>query len=72
MSQNQTILDHLKGHRSISHKTAYERYGVARLAARIKDLREEGHQIDTITCQEYSAKQRKLVKFARYRLVQEA
>jgi len=68
MSQNQTILTHLLTHRSICHKTAYNAYGIARLAARIKDLRDDGHKIITITCQEWSDKQRKMVSFARYRL----
>ena len=38
-SQCDMVLDHLKNHGSISHREAEELYGIARLAARINDLR---------------------------------
>ena len=68
MSQNQTVLTHLLNHRSITRKTAYNVYGIANLPARIGELRKDGHNITTITCQDWSTKQKRMVRFARYRL----
>ncbi len=45
MSQNQVILQHLSK-ASITPLEALTKYGCLRLAARIKDLREAGHQIN--------------------------
>ena len=46
-SQCQRILDHLSHYHFITPLTALTRYGCFRLAARIKDLRDEGHDIET-------------------------
>jgi hypothetical protein len=46
MSQCDDILNHLK-REPISAIEALNRYGCFRLAARIKDLREQGHDIET-------------------------
>lgn len=44
-TQTTRILGHLRqGHR-LTQSEALERYGIARLAARIYDLREDGHDI---------------------------
>jgi hypothetical protein len=48
MTQIQSILDHLK-QAPITPLEALEQYGCFRLAARIKDLREQGHTIHTKT-----------------------
>ena len=48
-SQCELVLDHLKNHGSISHKEAEELYGIARLAARIADLRKLGVRISSHT-----------------------
>jgi hypothetical protein len=47
MSDSQTaqILDHLKKGRVITPLKALHRFGCLRLAARIKDLRNDGHPI---------------------------
>lgn len=47
MSQNDAILNHLRQERTITALEALELYGSFRLAARIKDLREAGHIINT-------------------------
>ena len=47
MSQNQQILKHIQEHGSINPLMALERYGCMRLAARISELREKGHKIET-------------------------
>ena len=46
MSQCSDILNHLK-HGPITAVEALNSYGCFRLAARIKDLREDGHEIET-------------------------
>jgi hypothetical protein len=48
MSQSQQVLQHLR-HGTLTAIEALQRYGTFRLAARIADLRQAGHQIDTNT-----------------------
>lgn len=47
MTQSQQILADLKAGKHITPLAALERYGCFRLGARIYDLKQEGHQIDT-------------------------
>lgn len=47
-SQNKLILQHLREHKSITALDALGKFQCFRLAARIHDLREAGHRIDTI------------------------
>ena len=47
MSQCNQIMNHLKRHGHIEPLTALSTYGCYRLAARIGDLRERGHNIET-------------------------
>ena len=47
MSQNNQILSHLKSARSITPLQALGLFGCLRLAARIRDLRDDGHHIST-------------------------
>jgi hypothetical protein len=47
MSQKTDILMHLKYHKTIDSITALENYGCFRLSARIKNLRDAGHDIKT-------------------------
>ena len=42
------ILDYLKRHGSITSVEAFQYFGITRLAARIKDLRDRGYLIDTV------------------------
>lgn len=48
MSQNKTVLNHLKRHGSITSLDAILQHKILRLAARINDLREMGYNIQTI------------------------
>lgn len=48
MSQNQRLLMWLQVNKSISPKEAWGNLGIYRLSARIKELREQGHDIRTI------------------------
>jgi len=45
MTQCEQILRHLRNEGSITQREAAQRYGIYRLAARIYDLRREGHDI---------------------------
>ena len=53
-TQNDLILEHLKEHGTINPLQALELYGSFRLSARILDLRQDGHNIETI--EEYLVK----------------
>jgi len=44
-SQNALVLKHLKSGKSLTPLTALSQYGIMRLAARIYDLRQQGHDI---------------------------
>ena len=46
-SQNEQILQHLKRGRKITPLDALNKFGCFRLAARISDLRNQGHVIST-------------------------
>ena len=65
LSQNKQILHYLKSMGSITPIVALNEYGCFRLAARIKDLRDEGHNILT----EIVYNDNK--KYARYCLINE-
>jgi hypothetical protein len=56
MSQSSEILDHLKRHKNISPLEAFREYGCFRLAARINDLRKDGHNIKTLMTSEPDGK----------------
>jgi len=62
-SQNQKILSYLKSGKDLSPITALNKFGCFRLAARISDLRNQGHTIWT----NYITKGNKT--FATYKLV---
>jgi len=63
MSQTSAILSHMKRYGSIEPLTALDKYGSLRLAARIADLRGQGHKIETVMVE------RDDKRFASYRLV---
>ncbi len=63
-TQNRSILDHLNEHGSITPGEALLVYGVFRLAARVNELRNKGHKIETQMREDGNGK-----KYARYWLV---
>lgn len=65
MSQNKRIFNHLK-RRPLTAAQAYKKFGCLRLAARIAELREDGHPIETETVSQGGK------RFARYWLIEEA
>jgi hypothetical protein len=48
MTQTETILAHLQAGGSITPIDALREFGCFRLAARIKDIRDEGHDVQTL------------------------
>ena len=66
-SQCELVLDHLKNHGSISSREAETEYGIARLAARIRDLTRMGVQIRTEMVQGVN-RYGKTTRYARYYL----
>jgi hypothetical protein len=63
MSQTQKILSYLKSGKTLTPITALEKFGCFRLSGRIYDLRDEGHNIQTIP----TKKDGKV--FAKYKLI---
>lgn len=63
MSQKEVLLKHLK-RKTISQYEALLVYGIARLASRIDELRQEGWNIETIMKRDDKGK-----RYARYRMV---
>lgn len=63
--QTKAIADHLSRHGTLTAQQALREYGCFRLAARIQELREAGHQIETV----YITTRRRgeVVRFAEYR-----
>ena len=47
-SQNEMVLDYLKKNKAISTMEAFTELRITRLSARIFDLRQAGHKIDSI------------------------
>lgn len=47
MTQNETILNHIKKHGSITSMEAFAEYNITRLSGRIHELRAQGHPIVT-------------------------
>ena len=47
-SQNTEILGHLQRGKSITPLVALQNYGCMRLASRIRELREQGHNINSV------------------------
>jgi hypothetical protein len=67
MTQSDTILNYLEQHESISPVEALTVAGCFRLAARINDLRNRGHKIETKIKQDINGR-----RYARYQLVSKA
>lgn len=67
-SQNLKVLNHLRNKGPLTPLAAMNSYGITRLAARINDLRKEGHEIQTkmITVQNRDFDK---VRIAEYRML---
>jgi hypothetical protein len=68
MSQTQMILNHLQKNKGITSMEAISEYGITRLASRIHELRESGHNIQNFweeSVNRYGVK----VKYVRYVLI---
>ena len=69
LSQNKMLLMYLKEYKSITALEALKELGSLRLAARINDLRTDGHNIITETA--YIGKGPERKRIAKYKLVLE-
>lgn len=67
-SQKQEVLDFLQGGRIITPNAAIERFRCFRLAARILELRNDGHRIETIKVKRKSKRTARNITYAAYRL----
>jgi hypothetical protein len=63
MTQNEAILGRLKEGKSVTQMGALQAYGCFRLAARINELRKQGHLIKTLLVKAPNGR-----SYARYRL----
>lgn len=69
MTQNEMILDHLTTHpNGITPREAEDRFGCMRLASRISDLRDMGHNISK-EWETHKNRFGRRVTYARYKLV---
>ena len=59
------ILKHFKSGNSLTSKEAFELFGITRLAARIKDLRDMGYDIRT-SMEESENRYGEVTRYARY------
>ena len=64
------ILKHLRTHRWLTSKDAFELYGITRLSARIKELRDKGYNIETVMV-ETTTRFGESCRYARYILFEE-
>lgn len=62
--QREIVLEHLKDYGTLTQLEALQRYGIGRLSARVKRLRDRGHQIATDQDGPHD--------YATYRLIEEA
>ena len=68
MSQNEMVLKHLNKYGCITTFQAFDLYGITRLSARIKDIRNMGYEI--IACrQKATNRYGKKIGFCRYTLM---
>jgi len=70
-SQNERVLEYMKEHDGITSLQAYEKLGVTRLSARIKDLRTQGNIIFSDPV-EVENRFGDMCKVSMYRLIKEA
>lgn len=69
MTQCDQVLAHLKTGAYITQSEALERYGIARLAPRIEELKKRGYNITTVMIR-FTTVLGKRGKYAAYRLKQ--
>lgn len=59
------ILNHLEKNGSITSMEAFQLYGITRLAARIKELRDRGYDVVTLTMDSVN-RYGEIVRYAKY------
>ena len=68
MTQKDMILDYMQTYGGITYAEAFHKLGIARLSARIMELRQDGHQIENETVESVNRYGKK-VRFDRYKVV---
>lgn len=53
-TQNETVLNWLKGNHDLTPLDAYNRWGIQRLGARVYDLKRDGHKIKSEMVEVYN------------------
>jgi hypothetical protein len=71
MTQNERLLDHLKNNHSVQPLEALQDLGIYRLAARIHDLKQNGHWIEKKIV-EVSNRYGEVFRVAQYYLIKAA
>lgn len=66
-TQNDRLLSYLKAHRRIDPMTALTKLGVGRLAARIHELKQDGHDIRSVPKRTFN-RYREMIIVSEYRL----
>ena len=66
-TQNKRLLSHLQKGNSINPLEAWQKLGIYRLSARVFDLRDSGHEIDT-TRKEVNNQFNEIINVAEYSL----
>jgi len=69
MTQKQEILKHLQENKTITQRQASRKYGIDRLAPRIHELRNAGHNIESKLVAR-KKKNGRTCNFSEYKLVQ--
>lgn len=67
MTQNERVIEYVKAHGSITQGEATKYLGVSRLAARIADLKKQGHAFTGTTVKDKN-RFGETVRYARYKL----
>ena len=68
INQNDRIIRHLKDYKTITSWEAIQEYGVTRLSARIRDIKDMGYNIDSEWMYDIN-RYGESVKYKRYELV---
>ena len=67
MTQKETVLNHLKTHKGLTHMEAVQEYYILQLPQRIAELRADGHHIERVWIKKKKPDGR-TIKYVEYQL----
>lgn len=67
-SQNEQVLNYMKTHEGITTLDAFRKLGITRLSARIYELRDKGHIIDSVDRTTKDRNGKVVARFTEYKL----